>query len=262
MQRKAYYFDGKFGQLHYYKQGNNEDNVPLVCFHMSPYSGRYFEKFQAEMSTDRVVVCPDTPGYGGSDAPENPVSIEELTISMATLIEELGFGQIDLLGFHTGVLIATELANIMPDQVRKLVLPGIPLVSADKRQSIRKNYETPRPYFDEKDFLATKWNEAAQSIKEGWDDARKVEMFGDIMRAGFKSNWGFMAVFDYDIEDKIAAIKKPVLLPIADEILAASTRSAIALFKNVTVKEMPDIKADLFESCPNHFVDEIRKFLV
>ena len=71
-----------------------------------------------------------------------------------------------------------------------------------------------------------------------------------------------MAVFDYDIEDKIAAIKKPVLLPITDEILAASTRSAIALFKNVTVKEMPDIKADLFESCPNHFVDEIRKFLV
>lgn len=261
MKRTSHYIDCRYGQLHYYKQGNEDGNVPLICFHMSPYSGRYYEKFQAELSKDRIVICPDTPGYGGSDAPEQPASIEDLTVAMAELIEGLGFNQVDLLGFHTGVLIAAELALIIPGRVRKLVLPGIPFVPVDKRPAIRKNYETPRPYFDDRDFLATKWTEAVSSGKEGWSEARKVEMFADVMRAEFRSNWGFMAVFDYDIETKLAAIEKPVLLPVPDEMLSPSTRGAAALFSDAIVNELPDVGADLFESCPTEFITMVREFL-
>ncbi len=261
MKRTAHYIDCTFGQLHYYRQGDTTDTPPLICFHMSPYSGRYYEKFQAEMAKDRLVICPDTPGYGGSSAPDAPASIEQLAGAMIELIEELGFEQADLLGFHTGVLIATEIANKCPEKVRKLVLPGIPLVPVDKRAAIRKNYENPRPYFEQEDFLSTKWTEAVASEKEGWDEKRKIDMFADVMRAGLKSNWGFMAVFDYDIESGLAALTQEVLIPIPDEMLSPSTRAAAAMIKNAEVQELPDVKADLFERNPNEFIQLVREFL-
>jgi pimeloyl-ACP methyl ester carboxylesterase len=262
MTRTAHYIDCQFGQLHYYQQGKNENNVPLICFHMSPYSGRYYEKFQENISVDRVVICPDTPGYGGSSSPNNPASIEEITKAIEELVNSLGFEQVDLLGFHTGVLIAAELTKILPNKVRKLILPGIPFIPAEQRPVFRKNYETPRPYFEDKDFLANKWNESLESEKEGWDKERKIEMFAEVMRAGLKSNWGFMAVFDYDIENSLTTIEKPVLIPIPDEMLAASSRAAAGLFKNAEVIEMPHIQADLFESCPSEYIDKIREFLI
>ncbi|MDA9180064.1 alpha/beta hydrolase [Emcibacteraceae bacterium] len=261
MPRTAHYIDCQFGQLHYYQQGENEKNVPLICFHISPYSGRYYEKFQQKISSDRIVICPDTPGYGGSSALANPASIEEITKAMVELVNSLGYEQVDLLGFHTGILIAAELTNILPDKIRKLILPGIPLVPKDKRSAFRKNYETPRPYFEDKGFLANKWNEGLESEKEGWNNERKIEMFAEVMRAGLKSNWGFMAVFDYDIENSLSLIEKPVLIPIPDEMLAASSRAAAGLFKNAEVIEMPHIQADLFENCPAEFIDQIRVFL-
>ncbi len=261
MSRTAHYIDCQFGQLHYYKQGTDGNNVPLFCFHMSPYSGRYYEKFQNILSSDRIVICPDTPGYGGSTAPEEPISINEIATVMAELINQSDFEQVDVLGFHTGSLIAAEIANIVPERIRKLVLPGIPLVPADKRPVFRKNYEISRPYFDDPDFLSSKWSEITDSEKEGWSKERKIEMFAEVMRAGFKSNWGFLAVFDYDIEARLSMVRQPVLLPIPDEMLTASTRAAASLFENAELRELPDVKSDLFENCPSEFINLLKEFL-
>lgn len=261
MERTAHYADCEFGQLHYYKQGEVGANQPLICFHMSPYSGRYYENFQDELAKDRLVICPDTPGYGGSDAPPSPASIGQLAGAFIQMIESMGHDKVDMLGFHTGVLFAAEIANTRPDLVRRLILPGIPLVPADKRQAIRKNYENPRPYFEQDDFLSVKWAEAVASQKENWSESRKIEMFAEVMRAGFKSNWGFLAVFDYDIDTCLANLKQDVLLPISDEMLSASTRAAAEMIANAKLHELPDVKADLFESCPDKFIQLIRDFL-
>ena len=45
MTRTAHYIDCQFGQLHYYQQGKNEKNVPLICFQMSPYPGLDFDTY-------------------------------------------------------------------------------------------------------------------------------------------------------------------------------------------------------------------------
>jgi len=261
MTKTAHYVDCQFGQLHYYQQGENNGVVPLICFHMSPYSGRYYEKFQAEMSKDRIVICPDTPGYGGSDAPLAPAKMENLAGAMVEMIDALGFDEVDLLGFHTGVFIATEVALLIPNKIRKLVLPGIPFVPLEKRKIFKNNYENPRPYFDEPEFLCGKWDAAKVSESEGWDEARKIEMFGEVMRCGFRSNWGFLAVFDYDADEKLKKVKQETLIPVADEMLAASTRAAAALFSKATLMELPDLKSDLFEKCPELLLDSVRVFL-
>lgn len=261
MTRTAHYINCHFGQLHFYRQGEDSGKVPLICFHMSPYSGRYYEKFQSIMSKDRVVICPDTPGYGGSDAPDEPTSMAELARAMAEMIDALGFEKVDLLGFHTGVFIATELSLIAPEKVRKLILPGIPFIPVEKRAAFRKNYETPRPYFDDPEFLIGKWTMAMASANEGWSEERKIEMFSEVMRSGFKSNWGFLSVFDYDADQKLTEVSHQTLIPVADEMLAASTRGAAPLFSNGQLKEMPELKADLFEDCSDSLISTVSDFL-
>jgi hypothetical protein len=86
-------------------------------------------------------------------------------------------------------------------------------------------------------------------------------MFAEVMRAGFKSNWGFLAVFDYDIEARLSMVRQPVLLPIPDEMLTAATRAAASLFENAELRELPDVKSDLFENCPSEFINLLKEFL-
>ena len=71
--RRAY-AEGRFGQIHYRiaEPTTTTDKVPLVCFHLSPNSGRVYALWLAEMAKDRIAVAPDTPGFGESDAPQNP----------------------------------------------------------------------------------------------------------------------------------------------------------------------------------------------
>ena len=67
------------------------------------------------MATDRVVIAIDTPGYGDSArAADTMPSIADYAKSASIALTELGCSQngqkIDLLGYHTGSLIAAELA--------------------------------------------------------------------------------------------------------------------------------------------------------
>ena len=67
--------------------------------------------------------------------------------------------------------------------------------------------------------------------------------------------------FDYDIETGLSGLSQEVLLPIPDEMLSPSTRAAAGMIKNGEVHELPDVKADLFENCPEEFIDLVRDFL-
>jgi pimeloyl-ACP methyl ester carboxylesterase len=78
----------------------------LVCLPMSPRSGRDFDELAGLLARNRWVHAPDLPGYGGSDAPPAPPSLEDYA---AALIEGIYVldplrrnAQVDILGQHTG----------------------------------------------------------------------------------------------------------------------------------------------------------------
>ncbi|MEQ8248136.1 MAG: alpha/beta fold hydrolase [Alphaproteobacteria bacterium] len=139
--RRAF-VDGHFGQIHLRKAGPVDPGTqrpPLLCFHQSPNAGSNFTRFLGEMGRDRLAVAPDTPGFGESDAPAAPPEIADYADAMGDVIDALGLdGPVDLLGYHTGVLIAAELALLRPDQVRRLILIGIPVFSAEERAAFEK----------------------------------------------------------------------------------------------------------------------------
>lgn len=79
----------------------------------------------------------DLPGTGGSPTPLVPLSISDSARLLLQVVDVLGVGTVDVLGFSFGGCVAQELARLAPSRVRRLVLvstscgwgsvPGSPL---------------------------------------------------------------------------------------------------------------------------------------
>src|ERR1700683_2980377 len=120
------YFECRYGQFHVYntmpRGGGFEEGTTLVCLHEVPFSGRVFNRLQSLLGRERSVYAPDLPGYGESDAPAAPPSIEDYAAAIGDFLDTMRLRQVDLLGCQAGALIAAELAIARPQQVRRGVL--------------------------------------------------------------------------------------------------------------------------------------------
>ncbi|HEY2782119.1 MAG TPA: alpha/beta hydrolase [Steroidobacteraceae bacterium] len=125
--RRAY-FDCRFGQLHvrtaFPTTGGFDEQVTLFCLHPDQSSSRTFARFLPEIGDVRSVYAPDLPGLGESD-PSPAASVAEAAGAVSDLADDLRLRQIDLLGVHTGALVAMDLAAARAELVRRLVLVGV-----------------------------------------------------------------------------------------------------------------------------------------
>ena len=259
-----HYVTCRFGQMHLRIAGNHNRHSgkpPLVCFHMSPYSGLCYDNFALEMAADRLVVCPDTPGYGGSDVLVGPATIEGYASAMVEMLDTLELETVDLMGFHTGSFVAAALAHIAPDRVRKLVLPGIPYVPTADRASRLEMFSKIRPYFTEEGYIQKRWD-MGHKARGSQPDDQFLALFAESLRPGADGmNRGFAAVFKFDPDAVLSQLNHPVLIPVPDEMLAESSRAAAPLFQDATLQEWPDLKGDLFDVDANTVADRISEWL-
>lgn len=256
--RKSY-VDCRFGQLHVRTAG--EGGRPLVCFHMSPYSGMHYEPFMREMATDRLVICPDTPGYGGSDMPLEEPTMEDYASVMIDMLDGLGLDVVDLMGFHTGTFVALALAQAAPERVRRLVMPGIPYAEPEGRAKRLQMFSGDRPYFTEDGYVEKRWQMGLKG-RGGQSDDRFIALFAESMRTGVSGmNKGFAAVYRFDPDKAIADLDKPVFIPVPDEMLAESSRNAAELFSGATLEEWPELKGDMFDVAAGEVAERIRRWL-
>ena len=243
------YVKCRFGQMHVHAaqpaRGVGE-KTPLVCFHTSPLSGLEFEVFQKAAATDRLVLCPDTPGFGGSDGPGMVPTIRDYAGAMADLVtglpEHFGrAGPVDVLGVHTGSLIATELAAGYPTLVRKAVLSSIALFSDAQRADMKRRFGGPQPLFEDPDFVPKVYRETVLEGPLELTAERRLTSFAERMRSGIKSWYGPEASLSYDPVPRLRALGQPVLLFVVKDVLAANTRDAAQLVSHGT---LVDIESD------------------
>ena len=144
------YVQSRFGQLHLrIAHPETATRPPLICFHMSPMSGRIYERFLGAIGTDRIAVAADTPGFGMSDAPPAPPEIADYAAAMWDALDALGTtGPVDAMGYHTGSKIAVELALSRPERVRRVILVAAPIMTEAERQEMREHYGPKLPLPD------------------------------------------------------------------------------------------------------------------
>ncbi len=125
--RRAY-FESRHGQLHVHNAipvgGGFDELTTLVCLHGSAATGRVFRELSERLGRTRSVYCPDLPGRGESDGPEEGLPAASCAEAIADFVDSMRFRQVDLLGAGTGAAVAVELAIARPKVVRKLVLLG------------------------------------------------------------------------------------------------------------------------------------------
>ena len=114
-------------QTHLLEAGLISSEPSLWCLHATAYAGRSFAPLIEALAGRRRVVAPDTMGYGGSDKPGQRIEIGDYASLIDQALDAAGEDRVDLLGYHTGALVAAELARLRPDRVRRLILIGVPL---------------------------------------------------------------------------------------------------------------------------------------
>lgn len=106
----------------------------LVLLHQSPLSGAMFlPALQHLAAAGLCAVALDTPGFGASDPPPAPASIEAHAQALLPVLDAIAPGPVHLLGHHTGAAIAAAFAARYPDRIGRLVLNGVPMFDSEER---------------------------------------------------------------------------------------------------------------------------------
>ena len=263
------YCPSRYGQLHYRiaRPRGASTRPTLVCFHQSPKSGWDYEPIMAGLARDRVVLAPDTPGYGGSDAPGAPVRIEDYAEVMMDFVHGLQArgtipdGAFDALGYHTGSLISTELGRTWPDRLRRLCLLGLAAYDADER---RRRLDTisrfPVPAPDGSNVHAL-WT-LLESLNDPRIDTEWRHLsFAECLRAGSRLPWGFMAVYAYDFLGNLARLVQPTLVLCPQDDLWENTRTVAPIIPNGRMLEFPGVAHGFLKLDRDQVVDALRGFL-
>lgn len=259
-----HYADTSFGQVHVrcFKPEDKDRKPPLICLHPAPSSGLYFTTVMPMLGRGRHVTAPDYPGYGGSDAQAGPCTIADYA---SAVVEALGFlsvnRKIDVLGFHTGCLVAAEIAHSSPDWIRKVVMCDVPYFTRGQQDAMREKLARPMPVTDELSSLATAWEFNVASRIAEVPLPRALELFTEHLRAGTHDWFAFDAAFRYDCKSRFSSLQADVTCLATQSGLHGPTVEAAAAIPRATFVDVPEITSAVFESGAEAIAKRVLKAL-
>lgn len=265
MIRKGY-TDGPFGQLHWRMAGPAEAasaGPDLYCFHPSPFSGLAYTGVMPHLAKTRRVIAPDYPGYGGSDPYSLTPTIGDYAKAMASVVDEHSDGSpVDLLGFHTGCLVAAQFAIDNPSLVRRLVLIDIPAFDEETSKKLAQSNGKPFEPTPELECLAGAWQSGIVKRLESQPMARAFEMFVEQIRPGVAMNAAFYAAFSYPWAERFPLISQETLVLATTSALLEGSREAASIIPNAVLKERLDITRAVLDESAEITASEADSYLI
>lgn len=264
MQITRSYANGLWGQVHVRRCGEVQGGgpPPLVCIHSTPSSGAMWDAILPRLGRDRLVIAPDTPGYGMSDPPPAPPSIRDYAQALLAMCDDLGLERFDIAGFHTGSIIATELATMVPERVRRLVVFGLAAYAAPARATrlsrVREFFPEPAANLVHVEKLWARMSDLADARLTA--EERHVAM-AEVLRTGSRLPWGFMAVYRHDFIAAMDQVAQPVLVMNPEDDLWALTHEHWHRYPDARLVELPGVKHGVLKLEAARVEAEMRTFL-
>lgn len=253
--------EGPCGPLHFrIAEPGRAKHPPLMCLHSSPNSGRIYDQVLAQLGTDRVVVAPDTPGFGDSEAPPEPVEIEDYARTMSWLADELGFAQMDLMGYHTGSDTCIEIARQRPELVRRIVMNSAPIFTDAELAELKQWYEAAE-LSEDGSHLVERWKRMIPFYGPTVPREVMARNFAEGLRGGPASHWGHRAAFNYALQEKMPEVEHPILVINLDDDLTEHTKRAAPLLRNGRIHAIEGYGHAWFDVIPEEAGRILREFL-
>ncbi len=259
---KKTYIETSFGQIHCRISSANDssNNKNILFLHPMPFSGLFYNTVTPHLNNNHTVISPDYPGYGASDRIDE-ISIENWAESMAATIDALNLdGPCDVIGFHTGCLVGTELSLRRPKLVNRLLLIDAPYFNAHERAKMLKDNASPPSFTEDVNSIAGIWKMNVGSKLGKVSTNRALENLAEHLRNGENANLGFKAAFLYDA-DRMKKIAHPTLVVASESNMYATSLEAAGLIPNCVLKERKDIKPPIFEVYAKEIAAEILDYL-
>jgi pimeloyl-ACP methyl ester carboxylesterase len=258
------YVDCRFGQLHVHtafpSSGGFDELTPLVCMSPGPLSGRVFRGLLPELGKDRSVYAPDLPGCGESDSPESPPSVADYAAAAGDLLDSLRLRQVDVLGYQAGSLAAVELALAKPEQVRRVLLVGLPVFDARERESFNAR-PWPARARDDGSHLGDEWQRIRRARGPQATPWRLTEDLASALRAGEATAWGPTAAANYAAGERLPLLRQPTLILRPRDEFWDMTARAEALLREARRVDLPDHDGGIFDTGTADVARYAREFL-
>jgi len=262
------YSECRYGQMHvwtsYPSGGGFDERTPVICLHHSGASGRLFAPMLRELGHDRSVYALDLPGHGTSDAPPARFSVGDLAGAVGDFLDSLRVRSADFFGYQLGALIATELALSRPQQVRRMMLWGVSMYSAQERaaliarQPVQSMREGPR---EDGSDVAAEWQKLLEKRGADVSTAVLTEEFDDRLRAGVTAQRAAAAGLEYPVAERLPLVKQPTLvMRVKDDFWEHAPRVRAAL-PNGSLIELPEHGQGFISAAPQRFASVAREFL-
>jgi pimeloyl-ACP methyl ester carboxylesterase len=267
--RRAY-CDNIFGQMHY--RIARPETAPLrptlLCLHQTPRSGWEWEPIIPGLAVDRVVVAPDTPGYGMSDPPPAAATIEDFGAAALHLLDQLESagaippGPVDVIGYHTGSVTATHLASNYPDRIRRVIAIGLAAYDAATRAGKLERIDVfPTPKANDLSHVSKLWDLMETMVDPRASPQWRHRALAEALMTGERLPWGFMAVYRFDFQAAMSRVEQPVLVINLEDDLDRPTRENAHRYPNGRRVDLPGVAHGVMWLETDRIVSLVRDFL-
>lgn len=255
------YAESRFGQVHvwtaYPSGGGFDERTPLICLHHGGGSGRFFAPMLRELGSDRSVYALDLPGHGSSDAPSSKFSVADLAGAVGDFIDSLRLRSVDVFGYQLGAQIAAELSIARAQQVRRVMLWGVPGFAAQDRVS---QLSAAAPREDGADVME-EWKRMLEHRGPGVPISALADDFSDRLRAGTVGQRAAAATLDYSVAERLPLVRQPTLvMRLKDEFWEQAPRIRSAL-PNASLLDLSEYGQGFISAAPQRFAAVAREFL-
>lgn len=245
------YLDTDNGQLHYYDwrpaQADAHDGTVWIGLASMPYSGLLFETVAQFRPAGAQLIAVDLPGYGQSEPLAAEPTIDAYAQAVACVVAELSVPRVELVGFHTGCLVALALGQLLPGQVQRINLIDAPAYDAATRNKYLNETPPRRELGQTFDSLESIWQFNIGRHGDALPVARGLALMLEDLKSGADQPLGFRAAFSYDALAVAPSIAQPVRVVGTDSPLLEPTRALAEVLPDAKFEHWPDARSPVFE---------------
>lgn len=187
---------------------------PLIMLHGGFGNFEMFSALSPALAVNHQVIGIDLYGHGRTALTDRPLRFEYMADDIAGLIEHLGLGQTDLLGFSLGGAVALQTAIRHPEHINNLVLISTPFKRTGWHPEMQAGMTAIAPEF----FMNTPiYDDYLRVAPKPEDFPRLVANLREALSQ------------DYDWTEQVSALKIPTLI-IAGDADGLPPSHAVAFF--------------------------------